>query len=133
LRPHYPQVQIALSDIYLRLQRPQRALATLDSLAEAYPPGAVPQTVLALRGISLKQLGRYGAAVDALTEATSGEHASGELLYELAEAQWLAGNAASAKVAVQAALAQSPNHHRALHLRDQIQLASSKLHQSTAR
>jgi predicted Zn-dependent protease len=117
----------------LSLQRPRRALSTLDTLAETYPPGSVPRYVVALRGMSLKKLGRYEAAVEVLSEANRSEFPDPQLLYELAEAQWLSGDVASAKVALQAALAKSPNSPQALHLQQQIQLASNRIEPRTAR
>ncbi len=116
LRPHYPQVQLALCELYLQQNRPRRALATIDLLASMHPPNAVPQQVLALKGISLKRLGRHPDAVEALTKAVEESEPTGDLLLELAEAEYLSGNAAGARLALDAAISRGPANSRALEL-----------------
>jgi tetratricopeptide (TPR) repeat protein len=110
LQPHYPQVQLALADLYAQSNRPRRALATLDSLASRYPPESVPVEICYQRGLAYKALGRYQDAVETLSQAAERSDPSSELLYHLGEAQLLAGNLASARLAAQALLAKSPTH-----------------------
>jgi len=105
-QPHYPQVQLATAEIYRHQGRPGRALATLRALAATYSPEETPAQVLFLQGRALKELRRYDAAGEAFAAAVRQGPASPELLYHLAECQWLAGEPANARLTVQAALAQ---------------------------
>jgi tetratricopeptide (TPR) repeat protein len=107
---HCPHVQLALAEIYRQQNRPRRALSTLDTLAGHYPPSEVPQDLLLERGLALKALARYERAVEVLSRAAQQGDPSAEVLFHLAEAQLSAGDAASARLAVVAALAQQPAH-----------------------
>jgi tetratricopeptide (TPR) repeat protein len=120
-QPHYPHVQMALADLYRRAERPRRALATLESLASHYSPESVPLEVEHQRGLSLKSLGRFQDAVEVLTRAAQRGEPSPDLLCDLSEAQFLAGYTASARLALQAALAASPQHPAALRLKDKLE------------
>ena len=110
LQEHYPDVQFALTEIYSQQGRPQRALATLQSLEDDFPPGQIPSNVLYREGLVLRQLGRYQDAAKALAQASEKGEPSAELLNELARTQMLAGDPASASLANAAALARDPNH-----------------------
>jgi tetratricopeptide (TPR) repeat protein len=107
---HYPEVQIAVAEIYRQLDRPQRALATLTALADEYPPGEEPPKVLYLEGLALKRLGRYREAVDTLAASRDRGTPSAELLFQLGEAQYLAGDPGNARLALSAALDREPDH-----------------------
>lgn len=107
---HQPRVQLAIAQIYRRQQRPQRALSTLETLAEQYPPGEVPVDVIALQGMSLKQLGRHADAAQMLAKATQMSPPSADLLFQLAEAQFQSGDASAAQATLQLALTQDPQH-----------------------
>jgi len=104
---HYPGVQLATADIYVRQGRHARALATLRTLADGYPSGEIPQHVLVMQGLALRGLGRYEAAAEALALATKQAPPTTEILAHLAETQWLAGDAANARLTLQNALSQS--------------------------
>jgi tetratricopeptide (TPR) repeat protein len=108
LQPHYPHAQLAVADIYRSAGRPARALATLRTLADAYPPGEIPQQVLLLQGLALKELHRYDASAKLLVDAAQQGDPSPELLLHLAETQWLAGDPVNARLTVQNALSHSP-------------------------
>lgn len=124
---HYPRVQLATAEIYSRQKRPARALATLRALADGYPSGETPQQVVALQGLALKDLGRYDAAVEMLAAAARQGPASTELLVQLAETQWLAGDAANARLTLQAARAQSSQEPQAVPLTAQADALQRKL------
>ena len=106
-QPHYPRVQLATAEIYTHQARHARALATLRTLADGYPSGETPQQVMVLEGLALKELGRYEAAAEVLAAAAKQAVPSAELLLHLAETQWLAGDAANARLTLQTAIAQS--------------------------
>lgn len=107
---HQPRVQIAVAQIYRRQVRPQRALSTLETLAEQFPPDEVPLDVVALQGTTLKQLGRHQEAAEMLASAARRGAPSAGLLFQLAEAQFLAGDASAAQASLDTALAQDPQH-----------------------
>ncbi len=108
LQSHYPHVQLAVADIYRSAGRPARALATLRTLADEYPPGETPQQVLLLQGLALKELHRYEASAKLLADAARQGEPSSELLLHLAETQWMASDPVNARLTVQAALSRPP-------------------------
>jgi tetratricopeptide (TPR) repeat protein len=119
LQPHYPEAQVAVAELYNSSQRPQRALATLQSLADQYPPGSIPPDVLCRQGIVLKQLGRHQDAADCLAAAARSQP-SPDLLVELAHARLLVGDIGSATAATNSALQLSPSHPAALQLWNEL-------------
>jgi tetratricopeptide (TPR) repeat protein len=110
LRANYPQVQIAIAEIYQQQNRPQRALATLQKLSESYRPDAIPGEVLIREGFALRALGRHQDAATALAQAAGRGNPSAALYFELAQSQLQAGDASAARSSVQAALALEPQH-----------------------
>jgi tetratricopeptide (TPR) repeat protein len=126
LRANDPPVQLAVAAIYAQQNRPQRALATLQALADSYPPDQVPAEVLIQEAYACRALGRHADAAARLAQATERSPppgslrrpppeslrgtASAELYYELARAHLEAGNTSAARLAVQAALARNPAH-----------------------
>ncbi len=124
---HYPHVQMALADLYRQADRPRRALATLESLASQYPPEDVPQEVEFQRGLALKALGRYQDAVETFALAAQRGEPNSDLLFHLSEAQFLAGNMASSRLALQAVLATTPNHSSGLKLKDKLERHSQSM------
>jgi tetratricopeptide (TPR) repeat protein len=120
LQPHYPEVQLAIAEIYSQENRPQRALATLHALAASFPPGQEPIEVLVREGLALRQLGRHHDAARSLAAATQRANASAELLYELARTQLLAGEHASARLAVAEGLDREPHHAGCLALQQEL-------------
>lgn len=117
---HQPRVQMAVAQIYRQQSRPQRALSTLETLAEQFPPGDVPVDVVALQGNTLKQLGRHQEAAETLAAAASRGAPSADLLIQLAEAQFLAGDASAAQASLDLGLAQDPQHGVGLDLKGQL-------------
>ncbi len=117
---HCPHVQLALASIYRQQNRPRRALSTLDSLAENYPPNDMPQGLLLEQGLALKALGRHENAVTVLAQASRRGEPSAELLFHLAEAQLLAGDPTNARLALVAALAQEPTHVASSRLQQEL-------------
>ncbi len=109
-REQYPRVQLALADIYRAHGRPQRALATLESLLDQYADGEEPADTVFLKGLTLKSLGRYEEAASVLTLAGNLGYPAADVLYELGEAELLAGRPASARLAIRQALELRPDH-----------------------
>lgn len=119
-QPHFPHVQLAAAEVYRQQNRPQRALATLSALASQFRPQETPPEVFYQQGLAYQALGRFQDAADALTLASRQPDVPADVLYHLAEAQHSAGNTASARLALQAALARAPDHLPSLHLQDAI-------------
>jgi tetratricopeptide (TPR) repeat protein len=113
-------VQLALAEIYSQQGRPQRALTTLQSLADNLPPDQVPVEVLVRQGLVLRELGRHHDAAASLALAANRGNPPIDLLYELGRTQLAAGDTAAARLAVNAALAREPNHAGCLALREEL-------------
>jgi len=123
-----PWVRVEVAEIYRTLDRPDRAAATLQRALEMYVPGQEPQRMLYLQGLALKALGRHAEAVDALAAAADRGQATWPIMYDLAEAELLAGRPANARWAAQEAvrLAADPRPAEQLLLRiEEAQLAHS--------
>ena len=127
LQQQYPEVQLALAEIYSAQDRPQRALATLQSLIDSLPAEQVPVEVLAQQGLALRALGRHDDAARSLARAAELGNPSAELLYELARTQLLAGDSAAARLAVVAALEREPNHAGCLGLQEELALSQGTM------
>lgn len=119
-REHYPEVQLAVAEIYSQQNRPDRALATLQSLADHYPPGQAPADVLYREGLVLRDLGRFYDAAQCLTRATQARPPSADMLYELGRTQLLAGDLSAARLACNAALASHPQHPLSMSLKAEL-------------
>lgn len=74
-------VLLDTAEVYRRLNRPQRALATLAVLGETYGPDEMPASVLALEGLAQEALGRTDDARESYRRAL----AKGERSPEIAE------------------------------------------------
>jgi tetratricopeptide (TPR) repeat protein len=103
-------VAILLAETYRQLNQPERALLTLQSIADRFPPGDEPQQVLHLEGLALSGMGRYDDAVRVLSRATQRDRPSADLLCHLAEAELMAGQSGRAQYVLAQALAMNPNH-----------------------
>ena len=67
--PSDRSVLIDTAEAYRRLDRPQRALATLAVLSETYGPSQTPANVLTLEGRAQEALGRPADAIDSYRAA----------------------------------------------------------------
>ena len=119
-QPHYPRVQLASANIYRRLGRPQRALGTMQWLADRYPPGDAPRDVMHMQGLALHDLGRFEDATACLTQARLRGPANADLLFDLSVAQLAAGRPTDARLTLDEALAMDPSHAAGQQLKAQI-------------
>jgi tetratricopeptide (TPR) repeat protein len=101
------------SETYRALGEPQRALASLQYLADSYPPGEEPQEVLYLEGLALVALDRMTDAVDTFAQAATRGTPNAEIWYHLAEAEERAGRSPEAWRDAQRALGLAPGHSAA--------------------
>jgi tetratricopeptide (TPR) repeat protein len=67
-----PDVQLAISEIYLQQGRPQRALATVQALSASYPLGRAPANVLVHEAHALRALDRPQEAARLLAQVEVG-------------------------------------------------------------
>ena len=104
------QVLLDTAELYRVMNRPQRALSTLNRLRETYGPAEEPQEVLYLQGLAMEALGRNDDAADVLALAVERGQPSADLLYRLAEAQVAAGRCTAADRSLEQALAIDPTH-----------------------
>jgi tetratricopeptide (TPR) repeat protein len=116
-------VLIEVAEVYRQLNQPQRALQTLQGLAETYTPGEEPPQVLHLMGIAYVNLGRHDDAVETLGAAVLRGNPSPDLYYHLAEAELLAGHPNEATAAAQQALALEPAHRPSRELLGRVEIA----------
>lgn len=117
---HYPTVQMAVANVYRRQNRPLRALATLTSLRDQFPPDEAPADVLYLQGITQKDLGRNIEAVQTLRSCAAKAPQNPDVMLHLAEAQWRAGDWIGARYLADQALALNPRHHAGHQLKAQL-------------
>jgi len=121
--PNDRRITLEIAELYRRMNRPDRALATLQSLADSYPHGEEPPRVLHLLGNSLVALGRYDEGIESLAAAVDRAGPTPELLCSLGEAELLAGRPSAAAAQVRQALALKPQHGPARQLLQRIELA----------
>lgn len=116
-----PQVQIALAEIYRQMGRPQRALATLNNLADHHSQEQIPPRAWLLKGQALADLGEDVEAKRCMRLATqyAGESQTG-LLLELASAQFECGDLAEARLCLGRVLRHEPSNPNALELQGQL-------------
>lgn len=106
----FPEVQLAIASIYEQENRPQRALATLQSLAASFPPGQAPLEVVIRESLALRALGRNQDALQSLAQAAERGNPPADLLYELARTQLALGDETSARLSLATALERDPQH-----------------------
>jgi tetratricopeptide (TPR) repeat protein len=123
LAPSDRQIPVEIAEVYGELGQPQRALATLQGVADSYAPGEEPQRVLYLQGLAQTALGRYGDAVEYLTAASTRAQATPEILFRLAEAELAAGQPTQAAASAREALALDPKHQPSRDLVERIEIA----------
>ncbi len=83
-QPESRGVLLDAAEAYRRLDRPQRALATLAVLGETYGPSETPAEVLVLEGLALEALGRPTDALASYREAVARGDAPPEAAARLA-------------------------------------------------
>jgi len=120
LQPQFPPVQLAVAEIYAEENRPQRALATLQSLVASYPAGQTPPDLLVRESRALASLGRHLDASRRLAAAAQRGNPPTELLCELAQAQSHAGDIVAARQTLATALARDPQHPSCLALANDL-------------
>ncbi len=109
--------------VYRSLAQPQRALESMQSLAETFPPGEEPQQVLYLTGLDYMVLERYDDATASLSAALKRDRPTPEMLYCLAQAQFRNGQPQAAAASLEQALVLNPQYLLCRQLLGQIEVA----------
>ncbi len=98
-----PSVQMKIAEIYRQQQRPLRALATLEPLAEqATLDETTSSAALTLYGLVLNDLKQYDRAVEQFKLAANRSDASPETFIGMSQAYWLQRQPAESLFALQA-------------------------------
>ena len=103
-------ILLEIAELHRQLNQPERALQTLQTLADTYSPGEEPGQVLYLMGLAYVALGRYDDGVESLSAAVTRAKPTPEMFCRLGEAELLAGHPAEAADAARQALALQPQH-----------------------
>jgi tetratricopeptide (TPR) repeat protein len=119
------EIEAEIANIYLEIGQPDRALATVQSLARRWAPPDEPAAIFAIKGRSYLALGRHEDAVAQLSAAAQQGDRSLETLYCLAKAEMLAGRPQHAAQAAFDALAVDPAHGPSRHLLAQMGIDSA--------
>jgi len=97
--PEQRDVLLDTAEAYRRLDRPQRALATLAILGDTYGPTEVPAEILVLEGLAQEALGRPADAVESYRAALARGNPSAEAATRLAALEAAAGTVIAAQPA----------------------------------
>ncbi len=98
-QPTDQKLLLELAELHRRLNRPERALATLGSLRETYPAGEEPPQLLVLESDAFAALGRWPESVRARTQLAQ-KMPSPENWQALAAAQQHAGHENAAQLSL---------------------------------
>jgi len=120
--PRRREVLRQSADLYAALQQPNRALCSLQALADTYAPGEEPQELFVAQGYAYAALNRSYEAAKSLRSACERGPASTDLLLALAGAETSAGQSVEAYRTAQQAAALAPDDPR----------CQSMLHQTAA-
>ena len=101
-----------VAEIYRRMDRPRRALSTLDEIARRFPAAQLPLPVLHEQQLALKSLGRLQSAEQKLAQLARREPTP-DRLCELSDLRRKLGRPQQAREAAARALAIDPQHHAA--------------------
>ena len=121
-QPHFPRVQLATAHIYRQLKQPERAIVALHALEDAYRPTEVPSKVVEMRGLAYKDLGRYHDASASLARAVDLGASNADVMYQLGEAQMLAGRTHDARLTLLQVVRQNPQHAASHELLSRLEL-----------
>ena len=122
--PEDPHIPCEIAAVYLELNKPHRALASVQDIIDRCAPGEEPQEALLCQGLGYLALGRYEEAAESLSGAAARGQPTAEILFRLAQAHWGAGRPARALAAAEQALALDPHHQPARTLLEQTRLAA---------
>lgn len=121
LQPDFPDVQLEIAELYRQQERFDRLLATIDRLQDTIgSTGVCPSRAYMLRGIALHRLQRYDDAQRCFQDAIASDPNNPEPLLHLAALLLEQGDAQSARLPLQQAIALSPQSPSAIALAQQV-------------
>lgn len=120
LAPQNADYLLDVATIYRQRGQSARCLTTIHHLLDTYSPGEEPQAVLMLEGLVFLDMNRPQQAAEALALAAQHGQPNVEILYQLARAYTLAGEAELAATTAQQALALDATHQPTRELLSQI-------------
>lgn len=121
LQSDYPEVQMAASQIYRLVGRPQRALATIDRMVDLHPTEQTDPRWLLIRGLALVDLGQLDQAAQTLELASKSlpiELRNEQL--QLADAQMRLGEMVQSRLTLGRILQAYPSDPSAIALKSQL-------------
>lgn len=120
-RSDWPEVQVAVAELYRMTNRPHRALATIDRLCDQHSGSQLPPRVHLLRGQSLADLGEIDAARLCLRQASPTlPQDQPAVLLELAAMQRQLGDLVEARLCVSRVLRTDPNNPTAIQIQTEL-------------
>ncbi|MBX3423044.1 MAG: tetratricopeptide repeat protein [Pirellulaceae bacterium] len=121
-KPNNPPVQLAVAEVYQRLGKPQRSLATLERMSDAQSAEYQSAAAWMLKGQALASLGQSDAAKLCWREAASRAGTQDfQLFLNMADIHAQRGELAEARVALGRALNLQPDHQQARQLKDRLE------------
>ncbi len=119
--PYSSDVRVQVAEIYAALGQPQRAMATIDQLADHQPTEAIPARAWMLKGQALAGMGQSQDATECLRQAAlCADDQDHELLLELAQQYFSAGESAEARFLLGKVLKTNPNNPQARQFQNQL-------------
>lgn len=120
-QPHWPEVQVALAEIYRQLGRPQRALATLDCMTDGKSGEQISPQAWMLKGQAMADLGEASAAKQCLRKAAVRcRDDDTETILSLARLQMEFGDFVEARSSLGRVFRHDPYNPGALHLQTML-------------
>lgn len=113
------------AELYAALQQPNKALCSLQALADTYAPGEEPQDLFVSQGFAYAALDRKIDAAKSFRVACERGPANSELLLVRAEIETAAGQSVEAYRTAQQAAALAPNDPRCREMLQQTAAAAS--------
>ena len=123
--PQNRELLVDIAGVYRELGQLPRALASLQSAAEAYPPGEEPQPLLAMQGRVYSDLKRFDDAAKVLDAACARQPASAELLTQFAEVRAAQGQTQAAVALARRAQSLAPEHAGSRYLLERLETPPS--------
>lgn len=127
-KPDWPEVQVTVAELYQSMNRPERALATLDRLYDQRSIAHVPPRAQVLRGKALASLGEQNEARSCLRQAAHRlDSDQSELLCQIAELQLQLGDYVEARLCLSRSMEKDPNNPTALVVQRQLDESFQRL------
>lgn len=121
-QPDNPPVQLALAELYQRMNRPQRALATLERMSDLRSPESQSATAWLLKGQAMASLGQTNEAKVCLGQATQQAKCDDcQTFLQIAQLNAQLGQVAEARIYLGQVLSRQPAHPEALALQSHLQ------------